>query len=116
MFQITSNLLYLCASIVAAIEKRWAWAVIMAAVTCCSVLYHMNILPRKFDIAVALTAFAYGCVLFMQKGHRPWSVPIFTLAMIACLAVHKPDLASYDAIHPWAHVFGGLASISLASS
>ena len=116
MFQITSNILYLCASVVAAVESHFGWALIMLGAAACSVLYHAGWLPREWDVAMALVAFAYGCRWYLRKGAWSWPVPLFTLAMLGCLAAPKPDADAYDAIHPWAHVFGGLASISLAAS
>ena len=115
MFQVTSNLLYLGAAVTAAVRKHWAWAVLMTGVTVCSALYHVGHLPRKWDIAMATAAFVYGAHWYVSVGGKSWSVPVFTAAMIACLAWPKPDQAAYDAIHPWAHVFGGLASITIAS-
>ena len=116
MFQITSNLLYLCASIVAAVENHLQWAVIMLGVTTCSVLYHTGELSREADVGMALVAFAYGCQMYLRRKILSWPVPFLTLCMIACLVLPKPDQEAYDMIHPWAHIFGGLASISLAAS
>tara|TARA_B100001057_G_C22616279_1_gene858611 strand:- start:416 stop:766 length:351 start_codon:yes stop_codon:yes gene_type:complete len=115
MFNITSNLLYLCAAVVAGAHRHWVWAVLMTGVTVCSVLYHIGALPRRWDVAMAVAAFAYGICWFVSTGIRNWAAPLFTAAMIACLAIPKPDQEAYDAIHPWAHVFGGLASITIAS-
>ena len=115
MFQVSSNLLYLCAATVAAAREHWAWALIMAAVTACSVLYHTGRLQRHWDVLVACFTLAYGALWYMSKGERSVYVPLFTLAMIGCLAAPKRDRREYDTIHPWAHVFGGLASITLAA-
>ena len=115
VFQVASNLLYLDAAVIAAVHKHWVWAALMTGVTLCSVLYHVGYLPRKWDVAMATATFVYGVHRFMSTGSKHLSVPVFTAAMIACLAFPKPDQAAYDAIHPWAHVFGGLASITVAS-
>ena len=116
MFQITSNLLYLCASVVAAVENHLQWAVIMLGVTTCSVLYHTGELSREADVCMAIVAFVYGCQMYLRRKILSWPVPFLTLCMIACLVIPKPDQEAYDRIHPWAHIFGGFASISLAAS
>ncbi len=117
MFLLTSNLLYLCAAVVATVEKHWPWAVIMLGVTTCSVLYHLGVLARMWDVMGATIAFVYGCWWYLaRRARRPWTVPLFATCMLVCLAIPKSSQAEYDAVHPWAHVFGGLASLSLAAS
>lgn len=115
MFQIYSNLLYLCSAAAALSNGRWTWACVMAAVTVCSVLYHSGGLNRQVDVAVAVFAFFYGCLLYATSRSRPLSVPFFTVCMFVCLWFPKHSIADYDAVHPWAHVFGGLASLTLAA-
>ena len=117
MFQVSSNLLYLCAAIVAGVNGKMVWSAIMISVTVCSVFYHTGHVPKEIDVIVASTALAYGIHAYTSSanGSRSYLVPVLTLSMIGCLAVHKKSKAAYDAIHPWAHVFGGLASLSLAA-
>jgi len=118
MFQITSNLLYLCASLVAWTNRHVGWSIIMLGVTACSTLYHAGSMPRVYDVIMAFIAFGYGCVWYFTRPpeERQRLVPILTLGMIGCLAVPKPDVQTYNAIHPWAHVLGGLASVALSAA
>ena len=117
MFQVSSNLLYLCAAIVAGVNGKTVWSAIMSSVTVCSVLYHTGHMPREIAMIMAFIAFTYGIYTYAssKKASGPYLVPILTLSMISCLAIHKKSKADYDAIHPWAHVFGGLAAIAIAT-
>lgn len=116
MFIIWSNILYFIAAINSLNKSKYILSLLLFLTTIVSCLYHINYKYRIYDVIISIITFCYCIYLYYKKQKRNQYIVLSTIIMLILLIIPKKNISHYKMIHPFTHIFGGIATLLLSDN
>ena len=119
-FMFISNFGYLFSSFISFYKKKYNYSFLLSLLFIVSILYHTNRKYLYIDFILSNLVLYYSIKHHLHNKNN-WNIKIIciillSLMIISILGSGKYGTSNYNNIHPYAHIFGGIATILTANS